>query len=348
MRRPTRKVRVGDLWMGGDAPVSVQSMTNTDTRDVQATLKQIRTLAEAGCEIIRAAVPDQEAAEALARIKAACPIPLVADIHFDYRLAIASIQSGADKVRINPGNLGGRDKLLKVAAEAKKRGVALRVGVNSGSLDKDLAEAYSGPFAEALAESALRSTGMLLEQGFTDIVVSLKSSSVLETVAAYRAFSQKSDLPLHLGVTEAGTCYAGTVKSAIGIGSLLLDGIGDTLRVSLTGDPLEEIKAGRQILRSLDMLSEGITFISCPTCGRCRVDLAGIAAEVEKRLEGSRKKLKVAIMGCEVNGPGEAREADVGLAGGNGCLMLFRKGLPVRRIPEKDAVTELLKEIEML
>ena len=347
-RRKTRKVQVGSIYIGGDAPVTVQSMTNTDTRDVSATVAQILKLEEAGCDIIRCAVPDEEASEALGKIVKQIHIPLVADIHFDYKLALNSIKNGVAKLRINPGNIGSRDKVKAVVEAAKDRGVPIRIGVNSGSLQRDLLQKYGGVCPEALVESALRHVEILEELNFHDIVISVKSSDVREMIECYRLISQKVDYPLHIGVTESGTVQRGTIKSSVGIGALLAEGIGDTIRVSLTGDPVEEVKVGREILKSLGYIQEGIEFISCPTCGRTQLDLIKIAREVEERLANVKKHIKVAVMGCVVNGPGEARRADIGIAGGNGVGLIFKKGEIIRKVKEEDLVEELLKEIEKL
>ncbi|MEN6316894.1 MAG: flavodoxin-dependent (E)-4-hydroxy-3-methylbut-2-enyl-diphosphate synthase [Clostridiaceae bacterium] len=347
-RRKTRKIRVRDLYMGGDAPITVQSMANTDTRDVAATAAQIKKLEEAGCDIIRVAVPDNEAAQALKEIKKAIKIPLVADIHFDYRLALASMENGADKIRLNPGNIGGSDRVKKVVEMAKQRSIPIRIGVNSGSLEKHILEKYGGVTAEGMVESALGHAGMLETYGFDDIAFSLKSSSVLMTIEAYRLMAQRTDYPLHIGVTEAGTLFAGTVKSAVGLGCLLAEGIGDSIRVSLTGDPAEEVKAGIEILKALGLKKSGIEFVSCPTCGRTRIDLIKVANEVEQKLSKCDKHIRVAVMGCAVNGPGEAREADIGIAGGDGVALLFKKGEIIRKIPQDRIVEELLAEIEKL
>ncbi len=347
-RKPTKKVKVGNLIIGGDAPITIQSMTNTRTSDVKTTLSQILKLQEAGCEIIRVAVPDMPAAQALAEIKKNIAIPLVADIHFDYRLAITAMENGVDKVRINPGNIGDLDRVKSVVACATERGIPIRIGVNSGSLEKELLDKYGGVTAEALVESALKHVHILEALNFHDIVISIKASNVPLTIAAYQLISQKVPYPLHLGVTEAGTVYQGTIKSAVGIGALLAQGIGDTIRVSLTGEPVEEVKAGKAILKSLGLYHRGAELISCPTCGRTRIDLISIAQKVEKALESVEKPIKVAVMGCIVNGPGEAREADIGIAGGDGCALLFKKGEILRKIPEEKVVEELLKEIELM
>ena len=344
-RKLTRPVRVGDILVGGDAPIAVQSMCNTDTRDVEATLGQIRALRTAGCDIVRLAVPDMAAAEALKDITRGVAMPMVADIHFDYRLALKAIENGVAKLRINPGNIGSRDKIELLAKACRDKGIPIRIGVNSGSLEKDLLDKYGAPVPEALVESALRHVALLDEVDFKDVIISIKSSNVLRTIEAYRLLSSRTDLPLHIGVTEAGTLWRGTLKSAVGIGTLLAEGIGDTLRVSLTGDPVEEIKVGREILKALGHLKEGIEFVSCPTCGRTEIDLIGIANEVERRLEGMEKPIKVAVMGCIVNGPGEARDADIGIAGGKGVGLIFKKGVILRRVPEAELVEALLAEI---
>ena len=344
-RKLTKKVRVGQIYVGGDAPIAVQSMLNTDTRDVEASLRQIRALRTAGCDIVRLAVPDMAAADALAEITKGVDMPMVADIHFDYRLALRAIEHGVAKLRINPGNIGSRDRVEAVAKACQDKGIPIRIGVNSGSLEKDLLEKYGGPVPEALVESALRHVAILDEVNFNDVIISIKSSNVMRTVEAYRLLSKQTDLPLHIGVTEAGTTWRGTIKSAVGIGTLLAEGIGDTLRVSLTGDPLEEIKVGREILKSVGYLKEGIEFVSCPTCGRTEIDLIGIATEVEKRLEGLNKPIKVAVMGCAVNGPGEAKDADIGIAGGKGVGIIFKKGVIVRRVGEAEMIDALDAEI---
>ena len=323
-------------------------MTNTDTRDIAATVEQIRRLEEAGCEIVRIAIPDDEAAQAVKDIKKAIKIPLVADIHFDYRLALACIENGVDKIRLNPGNIGGSDRVKKVVESAWPRGIPIRIGVNSGSLEKHILEKYGGVTPEGMVESALGHAQILEEFCFEDIAFSLKASSVPMTIEAYRLMSQKSDFPMHIGVTEAGTLFAGTIKSVAGMGCLLAEGIGDTLRVSLTGDPVEEVKVGIELLKALGMRKKGVEFISCPTCGRCRIDLIKVANEVEQRLAGCDKNIRVAVMGCAVNGPGEAREADIGIAGGDGEALLFKKGEIIRKIPQDRIVEELLAEIEML
>lgn len=348
VRKPTRKIRVGGIYIGGDAPITVQSMTCTDTRDTAATIGQIRRLEEAGCDIVRIAVPDNEAAEAVRTIKKAVSVPVVADIHFDYRLAIECIKNGADKIRLNPGNIGSRDRVRMVVEAAKAAGIPIRIGVNSGSVEKHIMEKYNGVTPEGMVESALGHAAILEELGFEEIAFSMKASSVTQTIAAYRLMSQKSRYPLHIGVTEAGTLFRGTVKSSVGLGCLLSEGIGDTLRVSLTGDPVEEVKAGREILRALDIDKRGIELVSCPTCGRCRIDLVNIAELLDVKLKDIKKDIKVAVMGCAVNGPGEAREADIGIAGGDGEALLFKKGKTIRKIPQDKIVEELMAEIEKM
>ena len=348
MSKLTRTVNVGDVKIGGGNPVSIQSMCNTDTRDVASTVAQIKMLEDAGCEIIRVAVPDMEAAQAIAKIKQQINIPLVADIHFDYRLALECIKNGIDKVRINPGNIGSRDKVKLVADAAKANSIPIRIGVNGGSLEKELVAKYGGATADALVESAMGHIAILDELNFSDIVVSIKVSNVPVMLEAYRKFDKISDIPLHIGVTESGTERMGTVKSSVGIGALLSEGIGDTMRVSLTADPVKEIYLAKDILSVLGMRKDGVEFVSCPTCGRTQIDLIKIAREVEDRLKYMDKNIKVAVMGCAVNGPGEARDADIGIAGGKGECLIFKKGSPVRKVPEQLAVTELMKEIEKL
>lgn len=321
-----RSVYVGNVKLGGGAPVSVQSMTNTDTRNIEATIAQINRLAAAGCEIVRISVYDDACAQAIPAIKSRTTVPLVADIHFDYRLAIKSIENGIDKLRFNPGNIGSADKVRELVSCAKTKRIPIRIGVNGGSLEKELLAKYNGPTPEAMAESALKHVLILEKEGFEDIVISLKASSVKDTIAAYRLMAKKVEYPLHIGVTEAGRSNAGLVKSAIGIGVLLNEGIGDTLRVSLTGDPQQEVYAGIEILKALDLRHGGIEIVSCPTCGRCSVELESIAAEVERSLAGLGGSLKLAVMGCAVNGPGEAKEADIGIAFGSGNAAVFQKG----------------------
>ena len=345
-RTKTRKLNVGGVAVGGDSPVTVQSMCNTPTRDVPATLAQIRALADAGCDIVRVTVPDPDSAAALADVCKESPLPVVADIHFDYRLALASVKAGAAKIRINPGNIGGEDRVRAVAEACGAAGVPIRIGINSGSLEKRLLEKYGHPTAEAMAESAEGHIKLLTKYGFEDICLSLKASSVPLTVAAYRLAAERFPYPLHLGVTEAGTSYAGTVNSAVGIGTLLMEGIGNTIRVSLTADPVEEVKAGIAILKAANLRSGGVKLVSCPTCGRTQIDLIAAAREVEARLAGCKRDITVAVMGCVVNGPGEAREADYGLAGGKGEGVLFRRGEIVGKVPEAELVPALLKLID--
>jgi len=344
-RKRTRQISIGPVKVGGDAPISIQSMTKTDTRDIQKTVHQIRRLEEAGCEIIRVAVVDEEAARAITEIKKKIRIPIIADIHFHPRLALRAMESGADGLRINPGNIGGRDRLKPIITEARDRFIPIRIGVNSGSLEKDLLKRFGGTTPEAMVSSALRTIEWMEDLGFHLIKVSLKASDVLRTVGAYRLFSKKSDYPLHLGVTEAGKGSGAIVKSSIGMGLLLSEGMGDTLRVSLTGDPMDEVRVGYEILRALNIRKRGIEIISCPTCGRCEVDLTRLVEKVERAVKKITTPLTVAIMGCVVNGPGEAKEADVGIAGGKGVGVLFKKGKVGRKVREKDFVPVLLREI---
>lgn len=347
-RKETRKVKLGDIYIGGDAPITIQSMTNTDTRDAESTLNQIRELYVAGCQIVRCAVPDMEAAEALKEICAKSPIPVVADIHFDYRLALKAVENGISKIRINPGNIGSEDRVKAVVEACKSKNIPIRIGVNSGSLEKDILERDGKPTPKGLVESALRHVKILEDLDFKDIVISIKSSNVKMMIESYRLMSESCNYPLHLGVTESGTPFRGTIKSSIGIGTLLAEGIGDTLRVSLTSDPIEEIKVAKEMLYCLGLKEQALEFVSCPTCGRTQIDLIGIAQEVEKRLEGMNKAIKVAVMGCVVNGPGEAREADIGIAGGKGEGIIFKKGVIIKKVKEEDLVEELMKEIELL
>jgi (E)-4-hydroxy-3-methylbut-2-enyl-diphosphate synthase len=347
-RRKTRPVFVGRVQVGGGAPISVQSMTKTDTRDPVSTVEQINQLAAGGCEIIRAAVPDREAAAALPDILKGISIPLVADIHFDHRLALEAIKAGVDGLRINPGNIGSRSKVEEVVRSAQGHGIPIRIGVNAGSLEKELLSEFGGVTPAAMAESAMRHIHILEELNFVNIKLSLKASHVPLMLEAYRLIAEKVDYPLHIGVTESGTLRSGTVKSAVGIGILLAEGIGDTIRVSLTGHPSHEVRVGFEILKTLGLRSRGVEIISCPTCGRTEIDLIKIAGEVEERLKGLDRPLKVAIMGCVVNGPGEAREADLGIAGGKGFGLIFRKGEILRKVPEDSLVDELLREIETL
>lgn len=344
----TKQIMVGGVPIGGGAPVTIQSMTNTRTDDVEATLHQIRTLAAAGCEIIRVAVPDMAAAKAVGKIKEGSPIPVVVDIHFDYKLALEAIAAGADKVRINPGNIGGADHVKAVAQACARRGVPIRIGVNGGSLEKPLLAKYGGVCPEAMVESAFGHIRLLNQFDFDDICVSLKSSSVPMTMKAYQLMSQASDYPLHIGVTEAGTARMGTLKSAVGIGGLLALGIGDTMRVSLSADPVEEVYAAKEILKAAGVRKEGAELVSCPTCGRTRIDLIALANEVEERLKTVDKPITVAVMGCVVNGPGEASAADCGIAGGVGEGLLFKKGQIVKKVPQEQLVEELFALIDTL
>lgn len=348
MRKLKRVVNIGGVKIGGDNPIAIQSMCNTDTRDVKATVKQILELEDAGCEIIRVAVPDMEAANAVSEIRKAIHIPLVVDIHFDYRLALECIKNGADKIRINPGNIGDIDRVKQVVKAAKEREVPIRIGVNGGSLEKKLIEKYGSPTAEALVESALGHVQILEDLNFYNTIVSIKISNVPTMIEAYRKFNEISDIPLHIGVTEAGTLRSGTIKSAIGIGTLLSEGIGDTMRVSLTANPVEEIYTAYNIQQVMGLRKKGVELISCPTCGRTQIDLIKIADEVEKRLMHVEKNIKVAVMGCAVNGPGEAREADIGIAGGNGEGLIFKKGKIVGKVPENKIVDELISEISKM
>ena len=348
MRKQKRIVNIGGVKIGGDNPVAIQSMCNTDTRDVKATVNQIHELENAGCEIIRVAVPDMVAAKAVADIKKQIHIPLVVDIHFDYRLALECMKNGADKVRINPGNIGDRDRVKQVVEMAKEREIRIRIGVNGGSLERELLQKYGGVTADALVESAMGHVAILDELNFNNVVVSIKISDVPKMLCAYRKFNEISDIPLHIGVTESGTLKGGTVKSAVGIGALLAEGIGDTMRVSLTANPVEEIYAAYDIQKVLGMRKTGAEIVSCPTCGRTQLDLISIANEVEKRAANIDKPIKIAVMGCAVNGPGEAREADIGIAGGKGEGLIFKKGEIIKKVPQDSLVDELMKEIETL
>ncbi|MFC1857865.1 flavodoxin-dependent (E)-4-hydroxy-3-methylbut-2-enyl-diphosphate synthase [Thermodesulfobacteriota bacterium] len=345
-RKHTRPIRVGDVKVGGLAPVVVQSMTNTFTPDVSATVSQIERLTDVGCEIVRVAVPDMEAARAISAIKKSISIPLIADIHFDHRLAIAAAKAGADGLRINPGNIGSKEKVKEIVTCSKDLNIPIRIGVNSGSLEKDLLKKYGAATAEAMVESANRHIHLLASFDFHEIKISLKASDVHRTVEAYRLLSAVTDFPLHVGVTEAGTLFSGIVKSSLGIGMLLSEGIGDTIRVSLTRDPVEEVRVGYEILKALEIRRHGPEIIACPTCGRCNIDLFGIVERIEKALLKNRTPIKIAIMGCVVNGPGEAREADIGIAGGEGTGILFKKGKVVRKFPQDKLVEVLLSEIE--
>lgn len=344
-RKDTKKIRIGDVWIGGGNPVAIQSMTNTRTEDVEAVTAQILKLEQAGCEIIRCAVPSMEAAEALTEIKKQIHIPLVADIHFDYRLAIAAIEHGADKIRINPGNIGGSDKVRAVVEKAKEYEVPIRVGVNSGSLEKHLVEKYGGVTAEGLVESALDKIHMIEAFGYDNLVVSIKSSDVLMCVKAHELLAEKCPYPLHVGITEAGTLLSGNIKSSVGLGIILHQGIGDTIRVSLTGDPVEEIKSAKLILKTLGLRKGGIEVVSCPTCGRTKIDLIGLANQVEHMTADIPLDIKVAVMGCVVNGPGEAKEADIGIAGGIGEGLLIKKGQIVKKVKEEELLTVLRQEL---
>ena len=345
-RKSTRQIRVGAVRIGGDAPIAVQSMTNTHTQDIAATVAQIQRLEAAGCEIIRVAVPDDEAAAAISAIKKEISIPLIADIHFDYKLAIAAAESGADGLRINPGNIGGKNKIKAVVDCAKTNDIPIRIGVNAGSLEKDLLKKHGGVTVDALVESALKQIDLMASLDFSNIKLAIKSANVPQSIDAYRQLSAKTDFPLHVGITEAGGLFAGIVKSAIGIGMLLAEGIGDTLRVSLTRDPAEEVRVGFEILKALGIRQRGPEIISCPTCGRCNINLFEIAETIEKALLTRIEPIKIAIMGCVVNGPGEAREADIGIAGGDGTGILFKKGKVIKKFPQKQLVDELLKAVD--
>ncbi len=351
LRRQTRKIHVGQVAVGGGSPISVQSMTNTDTRDVEETVAQIERLQDAGCEIIRVAVLDTDAAAAITEIREKICIPLIADIHFDHRLAVAAMEHGAQGIRINPGNLGGPEKLARVVDAAKAHNVPIRVGVNSGSIEKDLLKEYGYPSEEnpmALIESALRNVRLLEEYGFHEIKISIKSSDTLTTISGYQQLSKLTDYPLHIGVTEAGGLIAGTVKSSVALGILLHQGIGDTFRISLTRDPVEEIRVGFELLRSLKIRERGPELISCPTCGRTQIDLFSIAEEVERFVQTMEKPIKVAVMGCVVNGPGEAKEADIGLAGGNGVGIIFKKGVLFKKVKEEELLQTFLNELKLI
>lgn len=346
-RRLSREVSVGSLKIGGNNPISIQSMTNTDTRDAKATIEQIKRLEEVGCDVVRVAVPDMEAAKNIGEIKKNVNIPVIADIHFDYKLALEAIEQGVDGVRINPGNIGNIDRVKMVVNKCKEKNLKIRIGVNGGSLEKDLLQKYGSATAEALVESALGHVKILEDLGFYNIVISLKSSDIYKTIEAYELISKKVDYPLHIGITESGSVKKGTIKSSIGVGALLLKGIGDTVRISLTGDPTEEVIVGKEILRSLGLLNDKIKVISCPTCGRCNINLIDVVNEVEEKINKIDKDITVAIMGCAVNGPGEAKEADIGIAGGKGEGLLFKKGEIVRKIKGDSLVEELLAEIDL-
>ena len=344
----TRQIHVGGVPIGGGAPVAIQSMLNSKTTDVEGSLSQLRKLAAAGCQIARLAIPNQEAAKSFGEICKVSPLPLVADIHFDYKLALLAAEGGASKIRINPGNIGGEDRVQAVVAACKERSIPIRIGVNGGSLDKKLLEKYGHPTAEALVESAFEHLELLEKYGFYDTCVSMKSSHVPTMVAAARLFRSKCDYPIHIGVTETGPVRMGLMKSAMGIGTLLLDGIGDTIRVSLTDDPVEEVYAAKDILKAAGLRKEGVNIISCPTCGRTQIDLIGLVNQVDEALKNCEKPITVAVMGCVVNGPGEAREADIGIAGGDGCGMLFEKGQQICKLPYDELLPELLKRIELM
>ncbi len=346
-RKQTKQITLGGITIGGGAPVAVQSMCNTDTRDPKSTLEQIGRLEQAGCEIVRLAVPDAHAAKVIGAIRKGTSLPLIADIHFDYRLALEAVKQGVDGLRINPGNIGGKEKVSEVVRACRDRGgIPIRIGVNAGSLEKHLLEKYGHPTPEAIVESAFGHLRILEELNYTSIKVSLKASDVMTTVAAYRLFSEQSDYPLHIGISEAGTLFSGTVKSSVGLGILLAEGIGDTMRVSLTADPAEEVRVAYEILKSLKIRQRGVNIISCPTCGRTEIDIISLAQEVEKRLAHVREPLTVAVMGCVVNGPGEAREADVGIAGGKGVGLLFKHGEILKKFDEKELADVLIHEVE--
>lgn len=347
-RKSTRQIQIGNQFIGNFKPILIQSMCNTKTEDVVNTINQIKELETAGCQIIRVAVPSFEAAKAIEKIKSQINIPIVADIHFDYRLAIEAINYGADKIRINPGNIGDKEKLKAVVEAAKLKNIPIRVGVNSGSLEKTILEKYKSPVPEALVESAIYNVALIEQLGYNNIVVSIKSSDVLTGINAYALASEKMDYPLHIGVTEAGTMFSGTIKSSVGLGIMLSMGIGDTLRVSITGNPVEEVRIAKKILQSLELYPNELEFVSCPTCGRTEINLINIANEVERRCEGLKKKAKIAVMGCVVNGPGEAKEADLGIAGGKGSGIIFKKGEVIKTVPEEMLVDALMEEIAKL
>ena len=346
VRRKTRQVNIGGIRVGGDAPISVQTMTKTKTSDVEGTVNQIRQAADAGCDIVRVTVNDKEAAEAIREIVRQSPIPVVADIHFNHVFALKAIEANVAKVRLNPGNIGSQERIRQVLTAAKEKNIPIRIGVNSGSLEEDILEKHGYPTAEALFDSAMRHVGICEDFGFRDVIISVKSTDVRLMIEAYRLVAQRTDIPLHLGVTEAGTTKIGTIKSAVGIGTLLAEGIGDTIRVSLTDEPVKEVEVGKEILRSLSLASRNIELIACPTCGRLEVDLFGIMAQLEEKLEGIKKPVKIAVLGCVVNGPGEASEADIGIAAGKGVAILYRKGEVVKRVKESEIVATILEEVE--
>jgi len=348
IRKKTKQITLGGLKIGNDAPVAVQSMCNTDTRDAKATLAQIKRLEQAGCEIVRLAVPDKEAAQALGKIRKGASLPLIADIHFDYRLALEAVKQGVDGLRINPGNIGGKEKVVEVVRACTDKGIPIRIGVNAGSLEKQLLEKYGHPTPEAIVESAFGHIRILEDLNFTDLKVSLKASDVMTTVASYRLFSEKSDYPLHIGISEAGMLFSGTIKSSVGLGILLAEGIGDTMRVSLTADPVEEVRVAYEILKSLKIRRRGVDLISCPTCGRTEINIISLAEEVEKRLAHIKEPISVAVMGCVVNGPGEARDADVGIAGGKGIGLLFKHGEIIKKFSESELADALVQEVEKI
>ena len=347
-RRKTKKIKIGNTYIGGDAPITVQSMLNKPAHDIEASVKQAVELEKAGCQIIRGAIPDMDAVKLIPALKEAVSVPIVADIHFDYRLAVEAVAAGVDKVRRNPGNIGSDDRVKKVVEACRSRNIPIRIGVNSGSVEKDILAKYGAPTPEAMAESAMYHASLLEKFDFDDIVISIKSSNVGNMIKAYETVAERCDYPLHLGVTEAGTERMGLIKSSAGIGSLLMHGIGDTIRVSLTADPIKEVYAGLDILKALDLRNDCVQIVSCPTCGRTKIDLIKVAGEVENALRDCRKPLKVAVMGCVVNGPGEAKEADIGIAGGDGCAVLIKKGEIIRKIKEEDIVSELLAEIDKI
>ncbi len=347
-RRECKKIKVGSLYIGGDSEISVQSMLNIPSRDIEGNIKQALALENAGCDIVRLAVPDKESVATVSALKEKLSIPVVADIHFDYRLALLSADAGVDKIRINPGNIGADENVKAVATKCRQNGIPIRIGVNSGSVEKEILARFGGPTPEAMAESAMYHVSLLERYDFDDIVISIKSSNVANMIRAYELVSERCNYPLHLGVTEAGTERMGLIKSSVGIGSLLTRGIGDTIRVSLTADPVNEIFAGKDILKSIGLGKASPTLVSCPTCGRTKIDLISLANEVEKRLRSVNKNITVAVMGCVVNGPGEAKEADIGIAGGDGCGIIFKKGEIVKKVKEEEIIDELFKQIELL